>query len=178
MFRGGVSIEITQLPSVHIPIIVLGHLDLQGVRELDTMLDGQTSIMEIIEFFENYEEKRYQGKVGRKPQENHDFARIPIMHSEKEKNPEDDQISAMEIVEDYKHGTQLEYKGDIEDIEKKLEADVNGLDDTEFQKIPYMHPDEKNQSFAEWFPILHSVGETKGLTEEQLEQWRQDPTAV
>ena len=87
MFRGGVSIEITQLPSVHIPIIVLGHLDHHGVSELDTMLDGQISIMEIVEFFENYEEKRYQGRVGRKPQENRDFARIQNMHYEKEKNP-------------------------------------------------------------------------------------------
>ena len=146
--------EIAQLPSVHIPIIVLGHLDQHGVSVLDTMLDGQTSIMKIVEFFENYEEKSYQMKIGKKT------------HSEKEKNPEEDQISAMEIVEVSENGTQLEYKGDIE---KNLDlADVNILNDTEFQNIPYMHPDEKKQTFAEWFPILHSVGETKGLTEEQL----------
>ena len=48
-------IEIVKTGQVHVPCIPLGHLDEYGVGVLDAMLEGNYSIMEIVEFFANYE---------------------------------------------------------------------------------------------------------------------------
>ena len=55
VIRGGVAIELVKTGQVHVPCIPLGHLDEYGVGVLDTMLEGNYSIMEIVEFFANYE---------------------------------------------------------------------------------------------------------------------------
>ena len=47
-------IEIVKQGQPHVPCISLGHLDVYGVDVLDTMLGGNYSIMEIVEFFANY----------------------------------------------------------------------------------------------------------------------------
>ena len=41
------------------------------------------------------------------------------------------------------------------------------LDDPDFEKVPFMDPEFKNHTFKEWFKILYSVCDPKGLTDDQ-----------
>jgi phosphotransacetylase len=41
------------------------------------------------------------------------------------------------------------------------------LDDPDFEKVPFMDPEYTNHTFKEWFKILYSVCDPKGLTDDQ-----------
>jgi len=175
--RGGVMIEIVKTGQVHVPCIPLGHLDEYGVGVLDTMLEGNYSIMEIVEFFLNYEPT--PGMVFNKKkfaEENPPPPTPPDTEDEEEEEEEpvdegdgnDGEVEPKpEEPKPKKKKKKKEKKKTPEPEEPK--AYEFSLNDPDFMKIPFMHPDKKktNPTFEEWFKILYSICDPKGLTDEQ-----------
>jgi len=187
VWRGGVAIEIVKTGQVHVPCIPLGHLDEYGVDVLDTMLEGNYSIMEIVEFFQNYEPK--PGMVFNKKKFIEDNPPPPTPPDTEDEETEEEEE---EEEGDDGDGNDNDDDGDGNDNNddnepkpeepkpkkkkkkvkkekkpKEPEKYVFNLNDPDFMKIPFMHPQKKKHTFEEWFGILYSVCDPKGLTDEQ-----------
>ena len=181
VIRGGVRIEIVKTGQKHVPCIPLGHLDEYGQGVLETMLEGNYSIMEIVEFFANYEPQ--PGMTFNKKKFIEDNPPPPTPPDTEDEETEDEGDDEDDGGDD-DHGDgdgdenpepkpeepKPKKKKKKEKKEKKPEEPkpyVFSLNDPDFMKIPFMHPDKKKHTFEEWFEILYSVCDPKGLTDEQ-----------
>ena len=188
--RAGVMIEIVKQGQPHVPCISLGHLDVYGVDVLDTMLGGNYSIMEIVEFFANYKpmpgvvfnKKRFMAENPPPEEEETEEEEEEEKEEEEEEEEEEEgeKEEAEEVVEeehvpvkDEEPKPKPKKKKKKEKKKEKLkepEKDIFNLNDPDFMKIPFMHPDKKPCTFEEWFEILYSICDPKGLTDEQCVQ--------
>ena len=200
--RGGKRIELVKNLSFHVPVIPIGDLDDYGKQLLDAMLEGNDSIMEIVEFFKNYKPTpglKFNKKAFQETQEAKNEEASMDSESEEEEGEEEEE-ETNEIVSKLKQEAKEENievevtKKEVEVTKKEVKltkeevkvADkpkkikkvkevkkiippnpnyVFDLNDPDFLKIPFMHPDKKEHTFEEWFKILYSVCDPKGLTD-------------
>ena len=146
---------------------------------MQVMLDGTYSIMEIVEFFANYEPQPGVKFNKKKFAKAHPPPTPPESESEESEEEEEEEMEEEEEVEEEeemeeepeepKEGEPKLEKPKKKKKEKKKEPPpyVFSLNDPDFLKIPYMHPDKKKHTFEEWFKILYSVCDPKGLTDMQ-----------
>ena len=129
----------------HVPIIPIGDLDEYGKDLLDAMLAGKRDpLNDIVDFFKNYE-----------PQPGMTFNKKAFKDGQQ-----------AEIDKEKEEERKL-MREQMEDMIARANKYVFELDDPDFKKIPLMHPDTKKHTFEEWFEIVYSVCDPKGLTDDQ-----------
>jgi len=173
VIRGGEKIELPKNLGKPGPRIPIGQLDEYGSELLQVMLDGTYSIMEIVEFFANYEPQPGVKFNKKKFAKAHPPPTPPESESEESEEEEDEEVEEEEETEEEPEEPKDEEPKPEKPKKKKKEKKkepppyVFSLNDPDFLKIPYMHPDKKKHTFEEWFKILYSVCDPKGLTDMQ-----------
>ena len=120
-------IEIVKQGQPHVPCISLGHLDVYGVDVLDTMLGGNYSIMEIVEFFANY--KPMPGVVFNKKRF---MAENPP--PEEEETEEEEEEEKEEQEEEEEEEEEDEEEEESEESEEEEEAEEEEEEDEEHKE--------------------------------------------
>ena len=153
MIRGGKRVRMVKNVAFHVPVIPIKELDEYGMGMLDAMLEGKRdSINDIIEMIKNY-----------KPHPGLTFNKRVFQDAQKaeiEKEKEDE----MKLLKETMTNMINRANENTEKTEKKYVFDLN---DPDFKKIPFMHPDTKTHIFEERFQILYSFCDPKYLTDEQ-----------
>ena len=128
----------------HVPIITIGELDEYGKELLDAMLEGKRDpINDIVEFFKNYE-----------PQPGLTFNKNAFKEAQQadiDKEKEEEMKRMKEAMKERMNNMMDRANQNTEETENDYVLD---LDDPDFKKIPFMHPETKKHTFEEWFEIL------------------------
>ena len=178
--RGGTQMKVIKTLAHHIPPIIIGHLDDKGVDLLDEMLDGPDMIDEVVDFFEEYKpvgplrlkfKKRLQD--GDEPEEELEDDDEPEVELELEIDTSENEDYSSDYDEESKEVEKQPSKLNIKK-EKKLEEPRDekekekfDLNDKDYQKIPYMHPETRTCSFDYFFAKVEKISQKKDLVEEQ-----------